>query len=98
MPGTAQTPVLSNNVRRVLTIEVPVSVILAERSMPIQNILNIAVGGIIEFPQRFDQELKLCVSNTTVARGQAVKIGENFGFRVTHIDSPANRLSAIMQS
>lgn len=82
-------------VSRILKLSVPVIVVLAEREMTVEAILQVTVGTIIEFEVPFDAEFPLRVSNQTIGRGQAVKVGENFGLRVTRIDSVAHRIDAL---
>lgn len=81
--------------RNLLSLPVPVTVILAERDMNIESILATKVGTIIEFDVPFDSDLVLYVANETIARGQAAKIGENFGIRVTSIQSIKERVNAL---
>lgn len=81
--------------RRILGLSVPVTVTIAERDMVIGSVLAIKVGTIIEFAAAFDSELTLHAANQPIAKGHAVKIGENFGLRVTHIDRIEERIEAM---
>lgn len=80
---------------RLLDISVPLAVTLADREMTVEEVLEITVGTIIEFDRLFDAELLLSVADEPIGHGQAVKIGENFGLRVTHIMSPEDRVAAM---
>ncbi len=82
-------------IERILGIEVPVAVMLAEQDMPIEAILQIRVGTIIEFDVPFDSDLSLHVANRQIGVGQAVKVGENFGLRVSNIDTLEHRIDAM---
>jgi len=84
-----------SKVKSLLALEVPVSVILAERDMQVESILAIRIGTIIEFDVLFDSELVLHAANEPIARGQAVKSGENFGIRITAVDTVAERVQAL---
>jgi flagellar motor switch/type III secretory pathway protein FliN len=53
------------------------------------------VGTIVEFEVPFDSELALQVANRTIGRGQAVKVGENFGLRITSIEPVPKRIDAL---
>jgi len=81
--------------RRILHLLVPVSVILAERTMSVRSILEVTAGSIIEFDVPCDTRLTLAVGNRPIGRGQAVKIGEKFGLRVTGIDGVQARIDAM---
>ena len=97
-PGPArEVPALTQKqkLQNLLSLEVPVSVILAELNMPIELILETKIGTIIEFDVSFDSDLMLNVADEQVAKGQAVKIGENFGFRVTSVKSVEERVQAL---
>lgn len=83
------------DIRRILGLSVPLSVTLAERDMPIETVLQITVGTIIEFNVPFDAELTLSVANSEIGKGQAVKIGENFGLQVTRIGTVPDRIDAL---
>jgi flagellar motor switch protein FliN len=83
------------HLQRVLAIEVPVIVRLAERSMPVKSIMQLATGSIIEFEKAADDELDLMINNKCIGHGQAVKVGENFGLRVSRIESVKEKIDAL---
>jgi len=56
----------------------PVIVKLAERKMPLSNIVGLAAGAILEFDKPSDSPLDLMINNKSIGLGQAVKVGENF--------------------
>lgn len=80
---------------RILGLSVPVAATLAETEMTVESILAVTVGSILEFDVPVDAELTLYVGNRPIGRGQAVKTGENFGVRVTRIDTLAHRIGAM---
>ena len=84
-----------SQIERILGISVPVAVMLAERDMLVESILRITVGTIIEFEVPFDSELMLQVTDRTIGRGLAVRVGEHFGLRVTHIGTLEDRIDAM---
>ena len=83
------------SIKRILGLSVPVAVVLAERDMPIESILETTAGTIIEFEVSFDSELTLQVANRPIGSGQAVKVGENFGLRITRIGGVRDRIDAL---
>ncbi len=83
------------DVSRILGLEVTVSVVLAERLITIESILEMTAGTIVEFDVPFDAELQLKVGNRTIGRGQTVKIGENFGLRLTEVAKVSDRVDAL---
>ena len=63
--------------------------------MPLSAVVGLAAGAIIEFDKAADSPLDLMINNKSIGLGQAVKVGENFGLRVTHIGSVRNRIEAM---
>lgn len=84
-----------SDLSRILKLSVPVMVVLAEQEMAIKSILEMTVGTIVEFDVPFDAELELRVANQTIGRGNAIKIGENFGLSITAVDSVSQRVDAL---
>jgi flagellar motor switch protein FliN/FliY len=82
---------------RIMHLEVPVIVKLAERNLPMSEVLRLGVGSIIEFVKSNDEPLQLMISNKTIAVGEAVKVGENFGLRIKQVGT-AKQLVAAMGS
>ena len=72
---------------RILNIQVPVIVRLAEKEVPMREVLNMSIGSIIEFDKSVEDLLELMVNNQPIGLGEAVKIGEKFGLKVTDIGS-----------
>jgi flagellar motor switch protein FliN/FliY len=71
--------------QRILRLSVPVIVKLAERKLGMSEVLRLGTGAIIEFSKRSDEPLELLINNKAVALGETVKVGENFGLRITQI-------------
>ncbi len=80
---------------RILQLEVPVIVQLARNTMSLANIVNWTTGAIIEFDKPADSELELMINNKCIGHGQAVKVGENFGLRISTIGSLHDRITAM---
>lgn len=70
---------------RILKLQVPVIVKLAERRFSMAEVLRIQTGAILEFNKSSDEPLELMINNKSIAVGEAVKVGENFGIRLTQI-------------
>jgi flagellar motor switch protein FliN/FliY len=74
--------------RSLLKISVPVSVELASKKETLQEVIGLAPGSIIKFDKGCEEMLRLLVGENAVAVGEAVKVGEKFGFRVTSMLLP----------
>jgi flagellar motor switch protein FliN/FliY len=70
---------------RILKLEVPLIVKLADRTLTLQEVMRLGPGAIIEFFKASDEPLELLVNNKTIAIGETVKVGENFGLKVTQV-------------
>src|SRR5436305_15122234 len=70
---------------RILRLEVPVIVKLAERKLSMNEVMRLGTGAIIEFFKSSEEPLELLINNKVIGVGEAVKVGENFGLRITQI-------------
>lgn len=84
------------DIRTILSLEMPIIVRLAERAMPLGDVLALAPGSIIEFPKRASDDLELLVNNHRIALGSAVKVGENFGIRISATGDATSRMGAML--
>ena len=80
------------------SLEVPIIVRLGERQMHVREALSLVPGSIIELPKNADEELDLLVNNRPIGSGTAVKIGENFGIRLTYVGSDIEKARAAKAS
>ena len=80
---------------RILKIRVPVRVQLASRQMSIADVRRLSLGTIIEFHKPIEEPLELLINNHPVGRGNAVKVGEHFGLRISEIRDAATRIRSM---
>jgi flagellar motor switch protein FliN/FliY len=78
-------PTANRELARILKMQVPVIVKLADRKLLLSEVMRLGTGAIIEFSKRSDEPLQLLINNKAIAIGEAVKVGENFGLRLTQI-------------
>ncbi len=74
-----------DELHRILRLQVPVIVKLAERKLSMSEVLRLGTGAIIEFFKSSEEPLELLINNKAIGVGEAVKVGENFGLRITQI-------------
>lgn len=86
---------MGSRIDPILRLEVPIIVVLATRSMTAAEVTALIPGAIIELPKSADEELELRVNNKTIGVGRAVKVGENFGLRLTFIGDVRDRIQAL---
>lgn len=75
----------AGEVDRILRLQVPVIVKLAERKLTLSEVMRLGVGAIIEFSKSSEEPLQLMINNKVIGVGEAVKVGENFGLRVSQV-------------
>jgi len=75
----------AGELERILRLQVPVIVKLAERKLQLSEVMRLGVGAIIEFIKSSDEPLELLINNKVIGVGEAVKVGENFGIRLKQI-------------
>lgn len=86
---------MATEVRTILKLKVPVIVHIGRRRMKVDDVLSLGPGAILELEKNADEELDLLVNNKAIGTGSAVKVGENFGIRITQIGTPAERVQAM---
>ncbi len=79
----------------ILKLKVPLLVMVGECRMAVEDVLSLGPGAILELERPADSDLILMVNNKSIGAGHAVKVGENFGVKITHIDSAHDRINAI---
>jgi len=71
--------------KRLLGLPVVVSVRLAERKIEMGQLLALTPGSLITFNKPCEELLDLYVKNRKYCRGEAVKIGEKFGLKISQV-------------
>ncbi|QDU93382.1 FliM/FliN family flagellar motor C-terminal domain-containing protein [Lignipirellula cremea] len=90
-PAAAAKKPLPSYARSLLKIRVPVRVTLAATRQSVTRILELGPGSIIQFEKSCEESLTLEVGEQHVAEGEAVRVGDRFGFRITSIVQPEER-------
>ena len=86
---------MSTELKTILKLSVPVIVEVGERKMALDDVLALGPGAILELDKPAESELPLLVNNKCIGQGVAVKVGENFGLRITSLGSPKERIAAL---
>lgn len=81
--------------RSLLKVRLPVRVVLARQRQRVENVVDLAPGAILQFDKPCDDLLELEVGGQSVAEGEAVKVGDKFGFRVSSILLPSERFRKV---
>lgn len=83
------------DLKSMLRLEVPLIVVIGSRLMAVREVLSLAPGAILELPKPADEELEILINNKPIGMGAAVKVGENFGVRVTYVGNLQDRINAL---
>lgn len=97
-PRPATIEDLPNYCRSLLRIKVPVVVTLAEKKQALSQIMELGPGSIIQFEKSCNEMLELGVGGRSVAMGEAVKVGDQFGLRIRSIALPGERFVPVKGS
>ena len=88
-------PVLPSYSQSLLNVKVPVKVNLAEKKMAVHDIVRLGPGTIIQFDKSCEDMIDMETGGQKIAEGEAVKVGDKFGLRITEIRLPDERYRAV---
>jgi len=71
--------------RSLLKIETQLAVSLAKRTMPVDRILNLVPGMMLQFDKSFDAPLMIEIDEQPIAECEVVKVGDRFGVKISQI-------------
>jgi flagellar motor switch protein FliN/FliY len=89
----ARTIGLRPMLRELTDLELPLALALGQTTLPIQDILKIMPGSLIELDRNVGDYVDLTVHGTIVARGEIVSVQGNYGVRIKQIISREERLA-----
>ena len=87
--------VLPSYIKSLLNIRVPVTVTLAAQRLSLSRIVELGPGSLLQFEKSCEELLELEVNGQAVAVGEAVKVGDKFGIRVSAMILPEERFMPI---
>jgi flagellar motor switch/type III secretory pathway protein FliN len=98
-PLTTDDPARVAYWKSLLRIETPVCVTLAKRSMPVDRLVNLAPGVILQFEKSCESPLTLEIDDRPVADCEVIKSGDRFGVKLSRIiDKPEEWIPLIKSS
>jgi flagellar motor switch protein FliN/FliY len=85
----------TTNMDVVLDMELPLVVRFGRTVMSLKALAALGPGSIVSMGRSPDDPVELLVSEQVIARGEVVIVGGNYGVRVTHLVSPADRAKGL---
>jgi flagellar motor switch protein FliN/FliY len=85
----------TREMQRILNLHVPIIVRLAQKVLSLGEITQFTPGVIIEFNKEVGEKLDLMINNKCIGNGEAVKVGEKFGLKVTSVGSLEQMIKAM---
>ena len=82
-------------VERILDLPLTVHVGRGHRRMRVDDLLQVAVGSVLELDTAAGAPLGIYANQTLIAQGEAVVVGDHYGVRVTEILTPAERVKKL---
>ncbi|MBX2883466.1 MAG: flagellar motor switch protein FliN [Granulosicoccus sp.] len=83
------------NVGLIMDIPVTVSMELGRTKMSIKDLLAMNPGSVIELQRLANEPMEILVNGTLVAHGEAVRVGERYGVRLTSVITAGERLKKV---
>ena len=85
----------AKNLDFILDIPLEVTVELGRTTMPIQDLLQLGQGSIVELNKIAGEPLEILINQKLIAKGEVVVVNEKFGIRLTDIISPKERVEKL---
>jgi flagellar motor switch protein FliN len=83
--------------KRISKIPVNLIVRIADRQMDLHQLRAIAPGTLLMFDKTYDSLLDVYIGNSLYCRGEAVKVGENFGIKINECNAQVIREKKVHQ-
>lgn len=83
------------NLDALLDVQVQLSVEIGRSKVPINQLISLSQGSVIELDRGVNEPLDLLVNGTLMARGEVVVVDGQFGLRLIDIVSPRERLKKL---
>ncbi|HSR67158.1 MAG TPA: FliM/FliN family flagellar motor switch protein [Acidobacteriota bacterium] len=85
----------SENIQRILDIDLPVTVSFGSAKWPLKEILEMVPGSVLELDRAADDPVVLKINDRPFARGEVVVVDGYYGIKILQIESPENRIHSL---
>src|ERR1700691_3251048 len=73
-------------------IELPVMLRFGSTRMPLEDLIRLNTGSLIEFDGSLNDPIELMVNGRVIARGEAVIVQNSYGIRISEIATQQDRM------
>lgn len=87
-------PSIPPNLDILLDVPVTLTVELGSCQLPMRDVLELAVGSVVELDKPAGTPVELRANNKLVARGEVVVVEDHLGIRITELASGASASKA----
>lgn len=87
--------ITSASIDLLLDVELDASLRFGSREMPLNEVLDLGAGDVVELDRHVSDPVDLLVGDKIVARGEVVLINGSFGLRVLEVAEPKKCLESI---
>ena len=93
--SSSQLTTADANLDVILDIPVTLSMEIGRTELPIQSLLQLNQGSVVELDRLAGEPMDVLINGTLIAHGEVVVINEKFGIRLTDVISPAERVKKL---
>ena len=93
--SAGQLATTDTNLDVILDIPVTLSMEIGRTELPINNLLQLNQGSVVELDRLAGEPLDVLINGTLIAHGEVVVVNEKFGIRLTDVISPAERVKKL---
>jgi len=86
---------LARDLKFLFDVPLQISVEVGRARVLLKDLLQMGEGYVVELEKLAREPLDLYVNSRLIARGEAVKVGEKFGIKLTEIVSQADRVEKL---
>jgi len=91
-PGRNGQSNLSRDLEFLFDVPLQVSVEVGRARILLKDLLQMGEGYVVELDKLAGEPLELYVNSRLIARGEAVKVGDKFGIKLTEVVSQSDRI------
>ncbi len=88
----SQSPNVPRELEFLYDVPLQVSVEVGRTRILLKDLLTMGEGYVVELDKLINEPLDLYINSRLIAKGEAVKVGDKFGIRLTEVISQSDRI------